>query len=122
MSLCIRMVIHHSDVLYEMRRLPILFLLFITIAATGQEKLTINGTVKDASNGEALIGVTVYIKEISNGAVTNEYGFYSITLPKGTYSVDYTYVGFKPSILTVVLDKNIQQNIELQPESEQLQD
>ena len=97
-------------------------LLLLPFFAFAQEKFTINGTVRDASNGEALIGVTVFIKEIRNGAVTNAYGFYSITLPAGAYSLDYSYVGFRIESLVIQLDKNIQQNMELTPETEQLQE
>ncbi len=91
-------------------------------SSLSQDKFTINGYVKDASNGEALIGATVYIKEIRSGATTNEYGFYSITLPSGTYSADFSYVGFQLISKAVVLDKNIQISIELAPETEQLQE
>jgi hypothetical protein len=55
----------------------------------GQEKFTISGYIKDASNGETLIGATVFVREIQGGGVTNVYGFYSVTLPKGTYNVEY---------------------------------
>ncbi|MDZ4715152.1 MAG: TonB-dependent receptor [Cytophagales bacterium] len=98
-----------------------LFLL-ISTSVLGQDKFTMNGTVRDASNGEALIGVTVFIKEIRNGAVTNAYGFYAITLPPGTYSVDYSYVGFRLESRVITLEANMQVSIELVPESEQLQE
>jgi hypothetical protein len=55
-----------------------------------QEKVTLNGYVKDAENGEELIGVTIYIPQLNAGAVTNAYGFYAITLPTGTYDVQYS--------------------------------
>ena len=87
-----------------------------------QEKFTINGTIKDASNGEALIGATVFIAEIKGGSTTNEYGFYAVTLPTGTYSIHYSYVGFLSVPKTVELDKNVQINVELVPETEQLQE
>ncbi|MBL7846791.1 MAG: carboxypeptidase-like regulatory domain-containing protein [Cyclobacteriaceae bacterium] len=108
--------------LTRMSRSLIFLLVICSFVCQAQEKYTINGTIRDASNGEALIGVTVYIKEIKNGTTTNEYGFYSITLPKGTYTVDYTYVGFQPVVLTVTLEKNLQQSVELKPEAEQLQE
>lgn len=101
--------------------LAVLVICFATPAAA-QEKYTINGTIKDGSNGEALIGVTVYIREISNGTTTNEYGFYSITLPKGTYTVEYSYVGFQPVSVTITLDKNVQRTVELTPEAAQLEE
>lgn len=105
-----------------MRLIGSLILVLLGFSGMAQEKYTINGTIKDGSNGETLIGVTVFVKEIRNGATTNEYGFYSITLPKGAYTIDYTYVGFQPISLVVQLDKNIQQSIELNPEAEQLQE
>lgn len=87
-----------------------------------QNKFTINGVVKDASNGETLIGATVYIKELKNGATTNEYGFYSLTLPVGNYTIDFSYVGFELIAQSITLDKNTQLNIELKPEASQLEE
>ena len=87
-----------------------------------QNKFTINGVVKDASNGETLIGATVYIKELKNGATTNEYGFYSLTLPVGSYTIDFSYVGFELIAQSITLDKNTQLNIELKPEASQLEE
>lgn len=96
------------------------FLLFYS--GFSQQKFTINGTIKDASNGEALIGVTVFISEIKNGVATNEYGFYAITLPTATYSISYSYVGFQLISKTIDLNKDTQLNIELLPETERLQE
>ncbi len=73
-------------------------------------------------NGEALIGATVFIKEIRSGATTNEYGFYSITLPPATYSVNISYIGFQPIANSIELNKNVQLSVELQAETEQLQE
>src|SRR5258708_29428339 len=95
---------------------------FFFFSGFAQGKFTVNGYVKDASNGEALIGASVFIKEINGGATTNEYGFYSITLPPATYSTTYSYVGFQPISQSVALDKNLQMNVELIPEIKQLQE
>ncbi len=84
------------------------------------EKFTVNGYIKDASNGEALIGASVYVKEINNGALTNEYGFYSITLPPGNYTLGVTYLGYLSVSRPFLLDKNQQISVELAPESTQL--
>jgi hypothetical protein len=104
------------------RLLFTLSLLMIICPVFAQEKFTINGTIKDSSNGEILIGATVYIMEIKNGGITNEYGFYSITLPPATYTMRVSYIGYAESFRTIVLDKNIQQSIELAPDSEQLEE
>lgn len=99
-----------------------LLILFSTQHIKAQGKFTINGVIKDASNGETLIGATVYIKELKNGATTNEYGFYSLTLPAGSYTIDFSYVGFELIAQSVTLDKNTQLNMELKPEVSQLEE
>ena len=96
--------------------------LFAVSGTMAQEKFTINGTVRDAANGEALIGATVYFKEIKSGATTNEYGFYSITVAPGKYAVKYSYIGYQLVSQTLDLDKNIQLNIELVPDIQQLEE
>ena len=61
--------------------------LLICFTIQGQQKFTVNGYVRDATNGETLIGATVYIRTLETGAVTNEYGFYAITVPSGNYEM-----------------------------------
>lgn len=82
--------------------------LFVTPAFTsGQTKHTISGTVKSKINGELLIGVTIKIAERANiGTTTNEYGFYSITLPDGNYTLLSSYVGYEEQLLRIELKKN----------------
>ena len=95
-------------------------LIAIGITAVAQDKYTLSGYVKDASNGETLIGATVLVKELSTGNVTNFYGFYSITLPEGSYTVGYTYVGYDRTEKTISLTSNQRIDIEMLPASEQL--
>lgn len=83
------------------------FLLF------AQQKFTISGFVKDATNGEALIGATVLVKELGSGNITNVYGFYSITIPSGEYVIEYSYVGFKTQNQKIELNQNQRIDIEL---------
>ena len=63
-----------------MKKTLLLFLLLGTISVFSQEKFTLSGTVSETETGETLIGVSVIILELQSGAITNEYGFYSITL------------------------------------------
>ena len=86
-----------------------------------QDKYTISGYIKDASNGESLIGATVYIEEISGGAVSNVYGFYSITLPAGTYNFEYRYIGFDNQLKTIELNENVRLDVEMAIGAEQLE-
>jgi hypothetical protein len=96
--------------------LVLIFILYATVVWS-QEKVTLNGYVKDADNGEELIGVTVYIPELKAGAVTNAYGFYSITVPKGTYEVQYSYLGYKFQSVKMEMSQNIAHNVELKTEA-----
>ena len=57
--------------------------------AWSQEKVTLSGYIKDASNGETLIGATAYVRETQQGVTSNEYGFYSLSLLPGSYTIEY---------------------------------
>jgi hypothetical protein len=59
-----------------------------------QDKFTLSGTITDASSNETLIGVNIIFPELQTGTNTNEYGFYSISLPEGTYKVQISYLGY----------------------------
>jgi hypothetical protein len=83
------------------------FSIVIGYTAFAQNKFTISGYVRDAKTGEELIGAIVSIHELpSTGISTNSYGFYSITIPYGTYHVSAQFVGFENSILTIDLNQN----------------
>jgi len=101
-------------------RVLILFLFLCPLAILSQEKYTLSGTITDSQSNETLIGVNILIPEINSGTMTNEYGFYSITLPKGTYKVQLSYLGFQTLTETIVLDKNITQNFKLSEAAESL--
>ena len=100
----------------------ILLLLLLLPSLSFSQQFTLNGYVKDATNGEALIGATVYVKSLNDGAVTNEYGFYSVTLNAGTYEIKYSYVGFVNQTKTIELTANQRIDIELAEEGAQLQE
>ncbi|ARV05341.1 collagen-binding protein [Polaribacter sp. SA4-10] len=103
----------------QTKKLFLLFLLF-SISIYGQEKITISGSVYDQSNNETLIGVSIYFTELNTGTTTNEYGFYSITIPKGTYKVQVNYLGFTSSIETINLQEKTTKNFSLFEETESL--
>ena len=98
-------------------------LLVITGVSAQTAQRTISGYVKDAADGEGLIGVSVYVREVKTGTVTNNYGFFSVTVPAGTYTLGITYVGYAAQTKTVTLaDQNVRLNVELQEEGKQLQE
>src|SRR5687768_983446 len=94
-----------------------LFLLFIfffsSAFAQDKQKFTISGYVKDASTGEYSIGANVYVKELLKGGNTNQYGFYSITVEKGTYHLIVSYVGYSDFVKVITLDKDLRINVDL---------
>ncbi|MBU2902455.1 TonB-dependent receptor [Maribacter dokdonensis] len=104
--------------------LPILIILFLSLSHTiqGQQKYTLSGTISEVSSNETLIGVTVAIPELKTGVTTNEYGFYSITLPEGTYTVLISYLGFEDINQQITLTENRRKDFLLSEEAEQLEE
>lgn len=93
--------------------IPFLTLFFCSISLFAQEKFTLSGTIIDASSNETLIGVNVVFPELKTGVTTNEYGFYSITIPKGVYTVQISYLGYQTLQESITLDLNIKNNFKL---------
>ncbi len=104
-----------------MRSTIICLLLMLCSVSQGQ-KASLSGYVRDANNGEALIGVSVIIPELGLGTSTNLYGFYSLSLPAGVYKVEYQYIGFETLQREIQLDKDIRLDIELRESATQLQE
>ncbi len=90
--------------------------------AQSVKKFTISGEIKDAKNGEELIGASVSIPSLKVGTVTNAYGFYSLSVPTGNYEVEYTYLGYKTTVKKIELSQNTRLNIELSEEKNQLKE
>jgi hypothetical protein len=96
--------------------------LLITISSFSQEKFTLSGIITDGKNNEILIGVNVFIPEIKSVTRTNEYGFYSITLPKANYNIEISYIGFQTITKKVILIQDTKTNFNLFDSSEVLQE
>jgi hypothetical protein len=105
-----------------MKKLVLLFFVCSLFSAKSQEKFTISGYAKDSKNGESLIGVTVYKKNSQIGTSTNEYGFYSLTLPKGIDTVVFSFVGYKSIFTPVNLTSNQTLSLELSEEGKELEE
>ena len=87
-----------------------------------QEKVTISGYITDAATGEELIGATVYIQELEIGTVTNVYGYYSLSVPPGEYTVGLSYIGYQRQSLTVPIEESQTLNVEMNSEEVQLEE
>jgi len=105
-----------------MNEKKLLLFIFLLAGITGfsQEKYTISGYIKDANNGETLIGATVYSKALNVGASSNEYGFYSLSIPTGTYELEFAYLGFETTTKSVTLSANTTLDVELGEAAAQL--
>ena len=99
--------------MYLKKIAPILLFLFMSNAIFSQEKFTISGTISDKKNNETLIGVNVIVKGTNIFSITNEYGFYSLTLPKGTYELSISYVSYETINEKISLTQNLKKNYNL---------
>jgi hypothetical protein len=98
-----------------------LLLFFLTSFTTfSQENSTLSGTVYDDYNNETLIGVSIYFPELNSGTTTNEYGFYSITVPKGNYTIQVSYLGYSTLLEDIALLEKTSKNFNLKEASESL--
>ena len=88
-------------------------LYFSILPINAQEKFTLSGTISEEKSNETLIGVNIIFPEISAGTTTNEYGFYSITLPEGTYNIVISYLGYSTISETIALSEDIPRNYSL---------
>ena len=105
----------------ENRLVMILMLLLTSITSVfADDNITISGYVKSAETGEGLIGSTIYVEELKTGTATNAYGFYSLTLPKGNYTVRYSYIGYENVSVPSELITDNTKDIELQPASAEM--
>ncbi|RTY87856.1 TonB-dependent receptor [Flavobacterium sp. RSP49] len=93
--------------------IPFLMVLLCSFSSFSQEKFTLSGTIIDANSNETLIGVNIVILELKTGVTTNEYGFYSITVPKGIYNVQISYLGFQSKEELIYLSQNLKNNFNL---------
>ncbi|ACU05884.1 MULTISPECIES: TonB-dependent receptor [Pedobacter] len=88
---------------------------------TSLEKHTLSGTIKSAATGETLIAATIRVADTKFATLSNEYGFYSITLPKGNYNIEVKAVGAKSYKAKADLDKNIVLNVALDDDLNELE-
>lgn len=97
--------------------LCVIFFFLVTSPATifAQKRYTLSGYLRDETSGEALIYATIYPESLKTGVFTNDYGFFSITLPEGKYNMVFSYVGYQTITKEIILDKNRQENFSLAP-------
>lgn len=99
-------------------RFVVIVALHITLSKTGNaqapESFTLSGYVRESGSAETMIGVNIFLRDKPQvGTASNLYGFYSLTLPKGRYSIVFSYVGYSPVVMDVMLERNTVKDISL---------
>ena len=105
-----------------MKRLIFSILLCANFYGTSQDLFTLSGTVFENQGNETLIGANIIIDELKTGTISNEYGFYSITLTKGVYEFTISNVGCLTIKETIILDKDIVRDFTLLEATEALEE
>lgn len=105
-----------------LKQLFSLILCLFSCFVFAQEKYTLSGVVQEEKSNETLIGVNILFPELNTGTMTNEYGFYSITLPKGTYNVVISYLGYADKTEAITLNQNTKNNFSLSESAESLEE
>src|SRR5215204_1541761 len=86
-----------------------------------QSKYSVHGTVKSSRSGETVIGASISVAGSNIGTVSNEYGFYSLTLVQGDYEIIVSAIGMAPRHVDVTLDKNIRMDFVMEEETKDLE-
>jgi hypothetical protein len=102
------------------KQLLVVFLVLQSILSVAQERVTLSGSVVDSNNNETMIGVLVEISELKISTFTNEYGFFSLTVPKGFYNLQVSTIGYETKIIEISLQENSKLAIEIKANAKEL--
>ncbi|MGF7231528.1 carboxypeptidase-like regulatory domain-containing protein, partial [Arachidicoccus sp.] len=95
--------------------LLIFFLTAFNIVAFSQRQISINGKLRDAASGETIAAATITLSGNRTATtISNDYGFYSISLPEGKYTLTVSYIGYKPYSHYIFLRKDTLINLSIQ--------
>ena len=97
------------------------FLFFILFSLMSfSQNVSLSGYLEDLETGEILIGANVLIKELNIGCSTNNYGFFSLTIPKGEYTIICSYIGYDNINRKIIINKDKSEKFKLSPSSFQI--
>ncbi len=100
----------------------ILVLVLTAPVLHAQKRITVSGYVRDTTSGEELIGANVAIRETGSGTITNQYGFYSISLEPGFYTLVYSYVGYNAESKPVNFIEDMELDVELSEAANEIEE
>src|SRR6056297_574743 len=96
---------------YMKKTIVLLLTLLIFLTGIQAQNITVSGTISDSATGEQLIQATIFDELNKRGTTSNEYGFYSLTLPQGEVQLSFSYVGYQPDKHTFKLQTDTTLNI-----------
>ena len=99
------------------KNLLLLFLALVSLETWGQQKFTLSGSVYDFETGETVIGARIAFPTESKGVMSNAYGFYSISMPAGTYEITVSFAGYETIRDSIVLTSNITKDFKIKPKT-----
>lgn len=105
-----------------MKQLILICVLSFFFQLRAQESFIVNGVIKDAVNNETLGGVNILFPGLQRGAVSNEYGFYSIKIPEGEHLMEISYLGYQTERRKINVQENLQLNFNLTTVAQDLEE
>ncbi len=105
-----------------MKQFFLIALFNIAVFIINAQTSTISGYIKDKHSGEALIGATCYIPALKKGITSNQYGYYSLTLPSGKHTIIFSFIGYETQDITLDLTENKVLDILMAEENLQIDD
>jgi hypothetical protein len=102
------------------KRLLVFWMILFSLIGFSQEKVTLSGKVIDSNNNETLIGVLVEIPVLKFSTFTNEYGFFSLTVPPGSYAIQASTIGYETKNIQISIQENSKITIEIAANAKEL--
>ena len=91
---------------FKLKSFTIMMFVFAFILSANAQQLSVSGVVKDAANGEPIIGANILEKGTNNGTITNFDGEFTISVPSNATLV-IKYVGYQAAEIPVAGKRNI---------------
>jgi hypothetical protein len=93
----------------------VLPIMLLSITGAFSQKVTLNGYITDQKTGERLLGASIFVIDKNVGTTSNQFGFYSLTLPKDTVQISFSYTGYAVNVISLPFFKDTTISIGLQP-------
>ena len=106
----------HEPVQNKKTKLPVenkLFEIGIKTNNLSKGRSTISGYVRDVKNGEPISGASIYVDSLRTGVMTDQYGYYSLSIPRGQHMLHINSVGMEPTRRSIILYSDGKLNIEM---------